>query len=831
MDTVDLAALREQIAASKQPRRNQDEDESNNNNENCNRSHDERRPFSLTSASAPEKASAEPRRRHHGDALPWPEITSDAVATVASTLASMYQSVLESHEEFALYLETEPFDIELPDTLLHSTRAHHEKVREFLQDAVARCRSDFEAQITDVCASLQEAFDTQASHVDREVRHQRDRTTSSLKRSRVAIQKQVDHFTNLEACLRRHEMHQLQALHDEKMARAQADWDEKEKRHRDMLLQQKCAIGGIERTNKMLTTMVDDAHAEVERLKHLMHSLDVRKTTSNVISEVYVNSLRDSARRANEVADALRLDLEKVQRDADAVAATNTHLQSLVADRDTELQKVRALLTESSQEIMTLHNINEVTGDDLREAKVRIQDLCVELDAIKVDLGAQTELVTAGDAYVAQLTTRVAHLIDQMNALLTEHDSARATWATEKDELTQEVASLRAQLAALPGPDPTEKAVQSIYKPASKPLQLTTVAAVSRSVQRLKSPLKKSHQYRGKPEYESVARVLEQEKFDVPPERVERAILLEATLREAITCQLTYEFKRAFSTQLQKRLQLERYILDQKVDVVFNKYLTDERAARKKSGGQLICRKKSKKALVDATVPIRRVRDFISQSYEAMGVAEWNGEDIAQLQDDIKQLQGVIADLQTDATQHLARIQAQQLSLAEADLFQKERDLLIVGLTEKLRVLRAEADALKVQLARFELQPSMPQLFSDAGKKLLDVRGQLPHVDSRPTSSTTPSARPMSAVPTPTKAKMPSGKRRPMTSRSHGVGAPPEHARSVLKRDLLMPRVSSNLTSTPEETPQKAGGTFVASLWVGEAGMQHILDRRRRRKA
>ncbi|KDO33867.1 hypothetical protein SPRG_01746 [Saprolegnia parasitica CBS 223.65] len=585
MDAVDLAALRKQIAASKQPRRNQDEDESNNNNDDSSdHSHDERLPFALTSVGA--TARTEPRRRHYGDALPWAEVTADAVTTVASALATMYQSVLESHEEYALYLETQPFDVELPANLLPYTSAHHERVRGFLQDAVARCKSDFELRFTDVCASLQEAFNRQASHVDREVRHQRDRTTSSLKRSRVAIQKQVDHFTNLEACLRRHEMHQLQALHQEKMAIAQTEWDEKEKRYDEKEPRHaraaKCAIAGIERTNKMLTQMVDDAHAEVNRLKNLMHNLDVRKTTSNVISEAYVDALRDSARRANEAAEAMRLDMEKVQRDADAIAATNTHLQALVADRDAELQKVRALLTESSHEIMTLHNINEVIADDLREAKVKIQDLGVELDAIKVDLSAQTELVTAGDAYVAQLTARVAHLIDQLNALLTEHDSARAAWVAEKDELAQAAATLQAQLAAMPEPDPAEKALQSIYKSAGKPLHLSTVAAVSRSVQRLKSPIKKSHQYRGKPEYESVARVLEQEKFEVPHERVERAILLEATLREAITCQLTYEFKRAFSVQLRKRLQLERYILDQKVDVVFNKYLTDERVAQKK---------------------------------------------------------------------------------------------------------------------------------------------------------------------------------------------------------------------------------------------------------
>ncbi|OQR92885.1 hypothetical protein ACHHYP_03139 [Achlya hypogyna] len=796
MDDVDLAALREKVAESKRG-------SALNNNDS--------EPFSLTCVATPEAAPE--TTRHFLDVLPWDELAADAVQQLDATLAAVYQCVVENQEELAIFLESDPFEDEVPESLISYAATHHAKARDALQADVQACRRNFECMFKDMCQQLQEAYDVQATHVVQEVRHQRERTTASLKRSRAAVQKQVDHFTGLETCLRRHEMQQLQALHDEKMAEAEAARVAQEERHKEALIQQKCSIAGMERTNTLLQTMVDEAHAEVERLKHMLHNIEIRKTTTNVISEVYVDALRDSARKANEAADMMRGEADKVQRDADALAAANAHLQTTLGDRDAELTKVRALLVESSHEIITLQNINEVTSEDLRDARTKIQDLTVELSTIKVDVEAQAELVNAGDAYVVQLTARVAQLTEQLDDLLAEHDVARAGWAAERAELQLTLSALQAQLQVA-GKDPAEVAIQEIYKPQAKPtLHVATVAAISRGVQRLKAPLKRPKGL------ESLVKVLQTEKIDLPQEKVERCILLESNLREAITCQLTYEFKRAFSAQLRKRLEHERYVLDQKIDVVISRYLADEHAAKRllsKKAGSLM-RRRSKKPLLETTVPVRRLKEFLNDGYAAMGVPEWNGEEVAHLKDEIDRTTAALAQARDESAQQLTTIQNQQRSLVEADLFQKERDLLIVGLTEKLQAVKAEFEAQKLQWAQRATEEAAA---APESKAPLDVRGQLPTVAQRAT-------RPMSAVPTPTKAAA-SARRRPMTSRSHGLPKP-EHARSVVKRDLFMPTVAPGPPPTPE-VPQKPAGAFVASLWVGEAGMQQILDRRRKRK-
>ncbi|OQR89203.1 hypothetical protein THRCLA_09862 [Thraustotheca clavata] len=734
--------------------------------------------------------------------------------------------VVESQEDYVIYLDSEPFEVELPEGLPVHTQLHHYKARDEMQCLIQELKSQQARFINDMCNKLQAVCDTQSTFVDLEIRHGKDRTTTSIKRSRAALNKKIDNFTSLESCLRRHEMQQLQTLYNERMALAQAEWNEKEKRHRDAMIEQKCSIAGIEQTNRRLQSTVDEAHAEIERLKCLLHRMDTEKSSSQVISQVYVDALRESSRKANEAADGLRLDMNKLRKELEALNATKMYLDQTLLERDNELAKVRELLAESSSELIALQNINDITVEDLEEAKVKIQDLSIELDAIKTDLSAQKEFLASGETYIEQLTKRLAQATSQIHELIAEHDLAKSSWMTEKSDLEQLLFTLKQQLQAKSVDIhvemyklPTESSLSTIH-------HLTSLAQISQGIQKLKSPLKKK-QSKQKPRYESLVDVLQREKVALPTEKVERAIALENSLREAIAIQLTYEFKRDFSIQLQKRLEHERYILEQKLDIVISRYLAEEHAAKRLMAKKVgtILRRRSEKPLLEASMPVRKLKDFLAESYAEMSIVQWNGEDVKQLKENILELEAEIQNLHDNCSATQEELNLQQLQLAQAELMQKERDLLIVSLTEKLKVQTCEFDA---QIAKWKQENGINDEQNNqitfqsrqGSRATLNIRGQLPVVELK-------QSRPMSAMPTPTKTNS-EAKKRPMTSRKQTPKPPliPEHSRSVLHRELMAP--AKVVTQFAPKLPPP-NNNFVASLWVGEAGvcvlkLDYILD-------
>ncbi|RHY33780.1 hypothetical protein DYB32_001404 [Aphanomyces invadans] len=779
-------------------------------------------------------------------AVHWPDIGAQLKSHVETGLTKAYQSILELQAE-GLVQATIAKSIE-PVAIAH-IETHHKNVTARLQAVVADTLTQSNATIDSAIKLLQTEYDAQRSVVHNEINAHKHTIDQALKRTRLAMAKEAQRVTSLESCLRRHEIHVLEAQHQERIQALKDEMAAKEAAHADVLLRQKSAFVDIERFSKKLQSALDDALFEIDRMKKLDQQRHTNITAVTTISESYVNSLRHAVTIANEHTEQMRLDLEQQTKEKEALERVKLGLDEAVVRLTHDAKVARELLAESAREL--------------------------------TELNAQTDLVLACDDCVADLRNQVDSHANHVLKITAEHAQMRERWDAESSRLHQVHAADRATIEALVGKLALlgyDKNTLEIYVPRSSSSTASSQPSPSRTATSGAAPASTTvpTPITGQPrrpsmasdaavgtrchatlrhhnQYDSLVNVLQREAIGLPEEHAQRLFDMEASVRESVTAQLTYEFKRTFSKQLRQRMQQERFFVLEKFDSIIAKSLVEERAAKQLLAKQAkaVGRKASLRCVPETTMTLRKVKSTIAQAYDAMGVIEWNGEDVAEMKRQVAAVTKENADLAATVVELEGKVEIQLLSLAEAELFQKERDMLLVELTKKFH------DA-KDELAHVKRHHNPPPCEHDHGSNQvgdaacnvrLVVQGQLPHMEQHPrravrsTDLASHAVRPQSAAAASTPAKGTSSvsavakKPRPATSRGatastkkqsilpsthqggphhdHHAKTQPEHVRSAMKWELLGER--NDKESSPQED------IVVASAWVGEAGVRPIL--------
>ncbi|RLO08614.1 hypothetical protein DYB28_003010 [Aphanomyces astaci] len=828
-----------------------------------------------TSVVAPSHASTTTTtrsRRLPPGAVHWPNLGDSLKCQVKRGLTKAYQSILELQAEGLIHLSmTKSMDA----AAIAHIEAHHKDVTSSLQAVVADTLSHTNATVDNTIVTLQTEYDAQRRVVFDEINAHKLTTDLALKRTRVAMAKETHRFTSLETCLRRDEMHVLESQHQ---ARIQSLRDEMAAKdaayvHVDILLRQKSAFVDIERFSQKLQTALDDALLEVERVKKLDHQRYTNNTAVSTISESYVTSLRHAVAAANEHTEQMRVELEQQTKANETLERVKVALDDSVGRLTHELKTARDLLAESARELISLQEVQATTAKDLAGCRVTIQDLKNRADKLTNELNAQTDLVLTCDDCVADLKTQLESHTKHVERITAEHALAREVWVAETAQLRDSRASDAATIdklygkLALLGYDkdmldmyasprsvttspipptgaslPPTGAAPTIHVTTGRP-PMTSIVAMGRRCQGVTASRDSNH-------YDGLVQVLQREQIDLADDKAQRLFDLEASIRASVTSQLTYEFKRTFSKQLRQRMQQERFFLMEKIDSIVAMAAVEERAAKRLLSKQAkaVGRRVSLRGVPETTMTLRKVKATITQAYDAMGVIEWNGEDVAEMKREVAALTKDNADLAAAVADLESKVEIQLLSLAEAELFQKERDMLLVELTKKFNAVTGEVATLKRENKAYDGGDSgsnnQHHVDEATYNMPLSVQGHFPHMDRRPVKSTTTvSTRPQSAAaaccPTPTKSTPPlvsnsvavktqrpvtsiSTKKHPQLPLAHKhqlrpnqdqhSKRPPEHVRSALKWELLGDKHS--------EGPTK--DVVVSSAWVGEAGVSYL---------
>ncbi|RHZ00636.1 hypothetical protein DYB37_002543 [Aphanomyces astaci] len=719
-----------------------------------------------TSVVAPSHAStttATRSRRLPPGAVHWPNLGDSLKCQVKRGLTKAYQSILELQAEGLIHLSmTKSMDA----AAIAHIEAHHKDVTASLQAVVADTLSHTNATVDNTIVTLQTEYDAQRRVVFDEINAHKLTTDLALKRTRVAMAKETHRFTSLETCLRRDEMHVLESQHQ---ARIQSLRDEMAAKdaayvHVDILLRQKSAFVDIERFSQKLQTALDDALLEVERVKKLDHQRYTNNTAVSTISESYVTSLRHAVAAANEHTEQMRVELEQQTKANETLERVKVALDDSVGRLTHELKTARDLLAESARELISLQEVQATTAKDLAGCRVTIQDFKNRADKLTNELNAQTDLVLTCDDCVADLKTQLESHTKHVERITAEHALAREVWAAEAAQLRDSRASDAATIdklygkLALLGYDkdmldmyaspssvttspisptgaslPPTGAAPTIHVATGRP-PMTSIVAVGRRCQGVTA---------SRDHYDGLVQVLQREQIDLADDKAQRLFDLEASIRASVTSQLTYEFKRTFSKQLRQRMQQERFFLMEKIDSIVAMAAVEERAAKRLLAKQAkaVGRRVSLRGVPETTMTLRKVKATITQAYDAMGVIEWNGEDVAEMKREVAALTKDNADLAAAVADLESKVEIQLLSLAEAELFQKERDMLLVELTKKFNAVTGEVATLKQENKAYDGGDSgsnnQHHVDEATYNMPLSVQGHFPHMDRRPVKSTT----------------------------------------------------------------------------------------------
>ncbi|KAF0683459.1 Aste57867_24493 [Aphanomyces stellatus] len=780
------------------------------------------------------------RARRRSSKLPpgpvvWDQVCAELKARIRASLTATYQSVMALQGDCMIRLTADgtATGTKVDPAVLVHLELHHDNVTHALQAIVADTGAATDAFVDTLTRTLADEIDAQRGSVYDQVRAHKHATDDALKRSRLALKKEIQRFTGLETCLRKDEIRCLEEQHHARLQELRDEMAAKETAHVDVLLRQKSAFIDIERFNKTLEVALETAQAEIERLKKIEHQRYTNNTSMTTISESYVNSLRHAVAAANDHAETyddddggvnddhhmsrLRVDLEKQTRDKEALERIKLTLDESVVRLQQELKTGRDLLAESATELVSLKEMHMATAKELGDSQLAVDDCKIRLDTLGAELNAQVDLVLASDDYIAALKLEVESNRGQVEAILKERADAQAAWAAETAQLKQQhetnvqaLAALQSQLALL-GYD---QATLAVFTPAVSHRSTTTPAAHSPR----KHVPPPSSRHKAEHTTETLMQLLQRVKGPLDPDAATRLHELEMAVRAHVTSQLTYEFKRTFSKQLAMRMRQERFFVLQKIDGLVARAGLEERTAKRllASSGR---RASLRGVGPDATIPLRKLRATIGQAYDEMGVAEWNGHDVAALTKQVDALTAAAAAHEAEVADLEGKLEIQMLSLAEAELFQKERDMLLVELTKKYTDAKA---ALETHASTVACAVDEPEHVVVIRGPLQVQGGHLPHMASRrlPVSvgaykqHNNQATRPMSAA---VAKRTTERKARPATSRA--TTAAREHVRSAMKWELLGEREKE---TTPEHDDQP-----IENAWIGEAGMKKILDRRR----
>jgi hypothetical protein len=272
---------------------------------------------------------------------------------------------------------------------------------------------------------------------------------------------------------------------------------------------------------------------------------------------------------------------------------------------------------------------------------------------------------------------------------------------------------------------------------------------------------------------------------------------LTAQIIQKIETKLRFEFENIYGAQLNMRVSHERRRILERIEVLAQKRYKAPSLGEKGS-------RDKKKALIGSnTVPVSQacfklMHQIVSESFDSLGFGEWTSTDVNKLMEEISSLQKdlKLKDLKIEELQRY--LNDAKLAISKFDLMQREKEYLLVELTERYRQLRASClggtnGVTSMISPRREEEESLSVC---AHKQALEGR----KLRSRPVSASPL----MNRLPAETNTVY----KRPVTSAGSAhrkcriyqspneptleIHTHEEHIRSVLKNDLMYGATKSN---------------------------------------
>ncbi|DBA02226.1 TPA: hypothetical protein N0F65_007636 [Lagenidium giganteum] len=696
----------------------------------------------------------------------------------------------------------------------------HDRLNEALELQLIDLVTKLQENGDSLTKSIGETFQSKDLATKQELEAQAKMYEDKLRRTRLSLKNEIDRFTHLERCLRREETNQAKEMYQRRIEQLQQEHYSKEAELQAILREFKSSYTSIELMNIQLMDTLKNSREEIARLKKMLpkpgSAVNVSPTRANSqvghsptrwsvanATEAYVSSLKHSLAVSNQTIDGLRKQVEDLGNEKETLQRRVRGSEESLHRVTDELSRARQLLSESHDSLLENKKRIEVLETDKNQLHDSLIDLQQRTASIQHDRDDARRY--------AQATTELMRALELQVA---EH----RTHVERKKTLKGQFSQLRDQAPAEAPAEDIVKLVESFLHDSSGD---NTWTAASGSL----SP-------RGQQQHE-----------------------LETRLR--------HEYEQRYGEQLNIRISHERKRVLARIELLCQRRQQEALANSANNLARYLPRRASRTQVVKEKLSItsqrpraaldwKAVHQIVSEAFEHLGFAEWSFTDLDALHDQIDALKDRLAECEAKIQEQQQALDGQNVTIAQFQLVEKEKELLLVELTERHRDLRCAYDALKHG-------PDHPDRNSiDFGQRSpLTVYGQPQSLELKkprprpvsaapcvpnPSGSATESllgnskatrdriVRPASSAGIPPSSRL--KQRLPSctsTSRSHGIQ--PKgflHSTSVETQDMTDPRredqqeehilsqLKSHLLVTPTENQLDDGGV------VGADGVSHF---------
>lgn len=584
----------------------------------------------------------------------------------------------------------------------------HDKVNNILHEQMESMVAKLKQNADLLSQSITESFARKDEQAKLVMEWQVKMYEDKLRRTRSSLKKEIDRFTHLEKCLRKEEAFQAKEMYDDLVLQLTSEHAAKEASLHALLRELRSSYNAMEIGNTQLMNSLKAARAESERMKKmlikqtssvgggsprksLVRSLSrfasMRTTAvASGISDVYVQSLKQSLSTATQTVDGLKKQVGELTSDKENSLKRARQAEDATSRVNDELARVTQLLSESHSALIASKKATEKVESERTHWKELFAELQFRTGNNDQEIEVAKQLADTTKEYIASLEQQVKRL-SRLESCKGVMEGAFAEWLDQ---------------------DPGQRDVHALQKMLETFFSNCSNAA-------------------GNPEGGLEYELGRQERHE-----------LEIKLR--------HEYEKRYGDQLNLRVSHERKRVLARIEMLcasHNKELETSESAAAADGVRSTTRQQLKPRLGSNTkmskIPFRVVHKIVSDAYDHLGFSEWSVTDLDFLHRQIETLQAQITQQKRNVEGIEKFAQAQEIALAKANLLQQEKEFLLAQLTDKYRELRAAQDALQ-QPPNESLEPGVSSDSVRFGEVPLTVYGhpqrlELKKLRSRPVSA------------------------------------------------------------------------------------------------
>ncbi|RLN57874.1 hypothetical protein BBJ28_00022557 [Nothophytophthora sp. Chile5] len=567
-----------------------------------------------------------------------------------------------------------------------------------LQDALTQQLDTFTATVSGHAAQVAQSLAQSLARAEREaqlaVQQQERKGEAALRRSRVALAKELERVTRLEKCLRHEEARQAAATSAER-ERQLVEQHEARESHLQVLLSDMRVSGeSLEAVNAQLLESLRTSRAEFEQLRNtLVYSMahPTRRSTSALPAGTGRGGGNGSPTRSGDkqrksgaaaagleplppgasellLVPALR---KALNASAQQEASLKKRVAELEATRESEKQRLRELQQAATQ---------------AAEEKTRASRLLAEARAALV----------ANETHLAQAASESSRWREKCEALQAQVEGQERTIA---DAQRLEDAA-RDHVAALEG------RVQRLVGLEAQWQELERLVAEWKEAQRQELPAEEAEGGKSG----SLERILDM--FLIARQSKSSTTTLNTS--QELEKRLRFEFERRFGEQLNLRVSHERRRVLERLECLCAEEVQEKQELL--NAQQERARRLHQSVPRPATANSSGAHDFprlqrlVIAAYEQLGicVGAWAATDLDALNAQLEALGAKVAELEHDLEEVANRAESQRIKLVRAELDEQEKELLLTELTSRYRQLRAVQQAWTVQQQEQQQQQQEP---------------------------------------------------------------------------------------------------------------------------